>query len=43
MEFIKAQLARVPTKQHMARLALLVLSTGAALAIVGIELLGGGF
>ena len=43
LEFIKVQLARVPTRQHMARPALPSLSTGTALAIIGIDLLDWGF
>ena len=39
VEFLKAQLARVPTRMEMARLVLLATLTTAALVLAGIEAL----
>ena len=39
VEFLKLQLARVPTRMEMARLVLLATFTTAALVLVGIEAL----
>jgi hypothetical protein len=39
LEFIKTQLARLPTRKELARLALLATLTTAALVLVGIEAL----
>jgi hypothetical protein len=39
LDFIKTQIARLPTRRGLARTALLYLLGGAALAIAGIELL----
>jgi hypothetical protein len=37
LEFLKAQLARLPTRKELARLPLLAMLTGAALVLAGIE------
>jgi hypothetical protein len=37
LEFIKQQLARLPTRKGLARIALLVMFTTAALVLAGIE------
>jgi hypothetical protein len=42
LEFLRTQLARLPTRKDIARLALLVVTGGAALAVLGIELLSRG-
>jgi len=42
LEFIKAQLARLPTRRDMARLALIAALVGAALTIAAVELFGRG-
>jgi len=39
LEFIKSQLARVPTRKEVAQIALLVTLTTAALVLVGMEVL----
>jgi hypothetical protein len=39
LDFIKTQIARLPTRRDLARIALLSVLGGAALAIVGVELL----
>jgi hypothetical protein len=39
LDFIKVQIASLPTRTDLARIALLAALGGAALAIVGIELL----
>jgi hypothetical protein len=39
LEFIKTQLARLPTRKEMAQSALLVTLTTAALVLVGFEVL----
>ena len=39
LDFVKMQIARLPTRRDLARIALLSLSGGAALAIAGVELL----
>jgi hypothetical protein len=39
LDFLKAQIARLPTRKDLARIALLSLLGGAALAIAGVELL----
>ena len=39
LEFIKATIARVPTRQDLAQIALVSVLGGAALAVAGIELL----
>jgi hypothetical protein len=39
LDFIKAQITRLPTRKDLARIALLSLLGGAALAIAGVELL----
>jgi hypothetical protein len=41
LEFIKTQLARLPTRKEMAQTALLVTLTTAALVLVGFEALFG--
>jgi hypothetical protein len=39
LDFIKAQIARLPTRKDLARVAILSASGGAALVITGVELL----
>jgi hypothetical protein len=39
LDFIKVQIARLPTRRDLARIALLSVLGGAALAVVGVELL----
>jgi hypothetical protein len=39
LEFIKGQLARVPTRKEMARIALLIIFCTAALVFLGMEAL----
>jgi hypothetical protein len=39
LDFIKTQIARLPTRRDVARIALLSVLGGAALAVVGVELL----
>ena len=39
LEFIKGQLARLPTRKELARTALLAMLTAAALVLAGIEAL----
>jgi hypothetical protein len=39
LDFIKTQIARLPTRRDVARIALLSALGGAALAVVGVELL----
>ena len=39
LEFLKVQIARLPTRKDLARIALLSVLGGAALAIAGVELL----
>jgi hypothetical protein len=39
LDFIKGQLARIPTRMEIARLTLLATLTGAALVLAGIEAL----
>jgi hypothetical protein len=39
LDFIKAQISRLPTRKDLARIALLSLLGGVALAIAGVELL----
>ena len=39
LEFIKSQLARLPTRKELARMALLATLTTAALVMLGVELM----